>query len=123
MRLLANENIPGSIVDALRGAGHDIAWVRTEAPGITDSEVLALANAQQRLLLTFDKDFGELAFHSGIQPPLGVLLFRFALTSPETAARTVLSALQSQANWEGHFSVIEETRIRMRPLPTKSGKA
>ena len=41
MRLLANENIPGSVVSALQAAGHDVVWIRTAAPGATDPEVLA----------------------------------------------------------------------------------
>jgi predicted nuclease of predicted toxin-antitoxin system len=61
MRLLANENIPGVAVTALVAEGHDVAWVRTAAPGIADFEVLAWAARESRILLTFDNDFGELA--------------------------------------------------------------
>lgn len=43
MRFLANENFPADAVEALRAAGHDILWIRTEAPGITDPEVLRCA--------------------------------------------------------------------------------
>jgi hypothetical protein len=41
MRFLADENFPGDAVTALRAAGHDVLWIRTDAPGITDQEVLA----------------------------------------------------------------------------------
>jgi hypothetical protein len=41
MRLLADENFPGDAVTALRAAGHDVLWIRTDAPGITDQDVLA----------------------------------------------------------------------------------
>jgi predicted nuclease of predicted toxin-antitoxin system len=61
MRILANETFPGEAVDALRDRGHDVAWVRTDTPGSTDIEVLARAQAEGRLLVTLDKDFGELA--------------------------------------------------------------
>jgi len=60
MRLLANENIPGDAVTALRAAGHDVAWVRSDAPGSSDRDVLAPAMSENRILLTFDKGFGEL---------------------------------------------------------------
>ena len=43
MRFLANEDVPGDVVAALEGAGHDIVWVRTVAPGSKDEDVLALA--------------------------------------------------------------------------------
>ena len=62
MNLLANENFPGPAVTALRNAGHDILWVRTEMPGTEDSEVLRRAQQDARVLITFDKDFGDLAY-------------------------------------------------------------
>src|SRR5436309_2206170 len=61
MRFLANENFPGAAVKALVAAGHDVVWVRIAAPGTTDPDVLAWAGREERILLTFDKDFGELA--------------------------------------------------------------
>lgn len=61
MRLLANENIPSVVVIALRAVGHDVAWVRVDAPGSSDADVLARAVRELRILLTFDKDFGALA--------------------------------------------------------------
>lgn len=61
MRFLADENFPGAAVGALRAMGRDISWVRALSPGMTDPDVLAWALREQRVLLTFDKDFGELA--------------------------------------------------------------
>jgi predicted nuclease of predicted toxin-antitoxin system len=61
VRLLANENFPGDAVAALRRLGHDVAWVRTDAPGSKDPEVLQRAVQEERVLVTLDKDFGELA--------------------------------------------------------------
>jgi predicted nuclease of predicted toxin-antitoxin system len=65
MRILADENFPGDAVTALREQGHDVLWIRTDAPGISDHEVLTHAQAEARILITFDKDFGELAFRFG----------------------------------------------------------
>ena len=61
MRFLANENLPGAAVAALKAAGHDFAWVSAVAPGAVDRDVLAWAAREERILLTFDEDFGELA--------------------------------------------------------------
>jgi uncharacterized protein with PIN domain len=61
-RLLADENIAASLVRALREDGIDVSYVAELASGITDDEVLDLAKAEARLLLTEDKDFGELVF-------------------------------------------------------------
>ena len=66
MRLLANENFPLRAVEALRLAGEDVVWVRTESPGISDHDVLARAVSEDRVLITFDKDFGELAVRHGL---------------------------------------------------------
>ena len=83
MRLLAHENFPGRAVEALRSRGHDVTWVRTDLPGASDREVVARAMAESRLLLTFDKDFGELTFRLGVPASCGIVLFRIAPASPE----------------------------------------
>ena len=71
MRFLANENFPGDAVAALRSGNHEVAWVRTESPGSTDKDVLARAMLERRVLLTFDKDFGELAWNVGLPADCG----------------------------------------------------
>ncbi|WP_287661640.1 DUF5615 family PIN-like protein [Microcystis sp. M049S2] len=75
MRFLANENFPLDAVEALRQNGHDVLWIRVESPGISDREVLSRAQAENRILLTFDKDFGELAFRSRLPASVGIILF------------------------------------------------
>ena len=65
MRLCANENLPEDCVLRLRQDGHDVLWIREVAPGSPDSAVLARAHAEDRLLITCDKDFGELVFKRG----------------------------------------------------------
>ena len=117
MRLLANENFPGKAVEALRLAGHDVLWIRESHRGISDVQVLAIATVQGRLLLTFDKDFGELAFHSKLPAVSGVVLFRIRKQSPEYVASRAVQVLASRSDWAGHFSVVEDDRIRMTPLP------
>ena len=57
MRLLADENFPLPTVEAPRRAGHDVFRVRTDAPGTADAALLELAEADNRVLLTLDKDF------------------------------------------------------------------
>ncbi len=58
-RLLANENVPGDVVAALLVDGHDVVWMQQVGPASSDETVLALALTEGRVLLTFDKDFGE----------------------------------------------------------------
>ncbi len=123
MRLLANENFPGDAVDALRQRGHDVAWTRTDAPGSSDPVVLARAMAEARVLITFDKDFGELAYHAGLPATCGVVLFRISPDSPSRVARAAVAVLESRHDWSGHFSVVEEHRVRMALLPPTPGPA
>jgi predicted nuclease of predicted toxin-antitoxin system len=120
VRLLANENFPRLAVEALRSRGHDIFWVRTDAPGISDREVLERAAADHRLVITFDKDFGELAFRARVPAQDGVVLFRIPTRSPEYVADVAVAALEASVDWAGKFSVVEEDRIRSVPLPAAS---
>jgi len=117
MQFLANENFPGAAVMALREAGHDVFWVRESSPGISDEMVLAAATRFGRLLITFDKDFGELAFRSFLPASSGVVLFRIRKQSAEYIAKRAVEILAGRQDWAGHFSVIEDDRIRMTPLP------
>ena len=64
MRFLANENVPGPAVAALRERGHDVAWIKESMPGAGDPAVLAPAQAEQRVVVTSDTDFGEPANRS-----------------------------------------------------------
>ena len=117
MRLLANENVPTEAVEVLRSEGHDVLWIRTASPGSPDQVFLARAVAESRALLIFDKDFGELAFRSRLPATCGILLFRIRQVSGDYIARHVAGALRSRSDWTGYFSVIDETLVRMTPMP------
>ena len=116
MRILANENFPGEAVEALRAAGHDVLWVTTNSPGISDREVLAIAVSESRFLMTFDKDFGELAHRSGLPGIPGILLFRVSPSSPSRIAELAVSVLGSGIDLTRRLAVVEENRIRTVPL-------
>jgi predicted nuclease of predicted toxin-antitoxin system len=117
MQLCANENLPESCILRLRQDGHDVLWIREAAPGISDPAVLDRARKENRLLITFDKDFGELVFRRGAKASLGIVLFRIAQPSASVVAARVAAILASRDDWSGNFSVVEESAVRMRPLP------
>lgn len=117
MRLCANENLPEDCILQLRKAGHDVLWIREAAPGSPDAAVLARAHAENRLLVTFDKDFGELIYKAGAKAAVGIILFRIPQPSASAVAAKVSAVLSSRSDWAGHFSVVEEFTLRMRPLP------
>jgi predicted nuclease of predicted toxin-antitoxin system len=120
MRFLANENMPGDAVTALAAAGHDVVWVRTAAPGSDDKEILAWAIRDNRVLLAFDQDFGELAWRAGLPASCGIVLFRIPMPAAMNVGTTIAARLSERADWVGHFSVIQPGRIRMRLLPGSS---
>jgi len=116
MRFLANENFPGAAVAALKAAGHDVVWIRIVAPGAADREVLAWAEREERILQTFDKDFGELARGATLPPMCGVVLLRVPMPKADEAGERLAALISARDDWAGCFSVVEPGRVRMRPL-------
>jgi predicted nuclease of predicted toxin-antitoxin system len=121
MQFLANENFSLDAVTALRNDGHDEIWIRTDAPGSRDVDILRRAVAENRILLTFDKDFGDLAFQFGLTATCGIVLFRLRAQSSAALAALVAAAIRSRTDWAGNFSVVEPSRIRVRALPAPPG--
>ena len=116
MRFLADENFPGAAISALVAAGRDVVWIGLAAPGSSDSEVLEFAIREQRILLTFDKDFGELARASSLPPTCGVILLRIPMPGPDATGQMLADLILARDDWAGHFSVIEPGRIRLGPF-------
>jgi predicted nuclease of predicted toxin-antitoxin system len=111
---LADENIDQCIVDRLRVEGHDVLCVADLDPGIDDEEVLALARDGERVLITSDKDFGELVFRQG-RAAAGVLLLRLAGLDPAGKAEAVASAVRDHADeLRGAFAVVSPGLVRIR---------
>jgi predicted nuclease of predicted toxin-antitoxin system len=118
MRFLANENFPVPSVRQLRVAGYEIAAIIEDSPGIADTEVLARAVAEERVILTFDRDYGELIYRLGLSPPSGVIYLRYQPLSPTEPAEQLLVLFQTEElQFEGRFTVVERSQIRQRPLP------
>lgn len=118
MRLLVNENVTGTVIQELRQRGHDVLSVKESMRSETDAVILARAQAEQRIVVSHDKDFGELAFRSQLSATCGVILFRLSGSDRDADNARILEALESQSDWAGHFSVVTDDRIRMRPLPS-----
>jgi predicted nuclease of predicted toxin-antitoxin system len=114
VRFLANENFPGKAVEHLRAAGHEVVWVRTDSPGSADDVVLSKAAREGFVLLTFDKDFGELAWRTKLPKSGGIVLFRIPMPAPDRIGDALCHLLTSRDDWRGRFSVIEPGRVRMR---------
>ncbi len=121
MRFLADENFPLSSVRVLSSAGHDVAAVVLESPGVPDDHILEWAAREGRILLTFDRDYGRLLYRRGAAAPGGILYFRFVPFSPEEPAQYLLALLERpEPSLPGMLTVAERDRVRQRPLPGTS---
>jgi hypothetical protein len=116
VRFLADENMPGAVLQALTSAGHDVEWVRLNAPGMVDAEVLAWAIQEDRVLLTFDKDFGDIARAQQRSDAWGVILFRIPMPNIAEVGPAITAIIGSRDDWIGHFSVVEPGCVRMRAI-------
>src|SRR6185312_1832763 len=104
------------LVASLRDAGHDVLYITEHAVGLSDLDVVELATRERRLLLTEDKDFGDLAFRRGKAAP-GIVMMRIASESPHSLEERLMSAIdQYGERLFGQYLVIEEGRFRSRPL-------
>ncbi|MBP6012260.1 MAG: DUF5615 family PIN-like protein [Alphaproteobacteria bacterium] len=117
MRFLADQNFSRRAILALRASGHDVAWIEEDAPGASDDVLLATAQAGRRIILTFDKDFGEPAYHARLPASCGIILFRLPLQRTPQGSAWLATLINARDDWSGRFSVIEPGRIRTRDLP------
>jgi predicted nuclease of predicted toxin-antitoxin system len=116
MRLSADACIAGSLVRALRDAGHDVNYAMEGPPGVPDTQILADAFAEGRLLLTEDHDFGGLAVREN-RPTCGIVLIELYGLSDERRNQRVLSVLAlGDAELANRFTVIEPSRTRSRMI-------
>jgi predicted nuclease of predicted toxin-antitoxin system len=114
MNLLADENIDAAVVYRLREAGHMVVYVAEVSPSITDDDVLLRASSQQSVLITADKDFGEMIFRQG-QTHAGVVFLRLAGLTPVAKAEVLVRALRThEAELSGAFTVVSPGSVRIR---------
>lgn len=111
----ANENFPAPSIQILRQNQLDVESILETSPGISDPEVIRRAIEGHRIILTFDKDYGELIFRYANTNPPAVVFFREKGQSPTIAAQALLHLLeQSAIQLEHAFTVIEVNGIRQR---------
>lgn len=119
MKFLADENIPRQAILSLRQSGRDVLSVQEISPGMKDIAILELAVRENRILLTFDKDFGHLVFHKKLPAPIGIVLFRFVPQSPSYTIQKIVDFFSQSPIEENHFIVVEDSYIRMVALHEK----
>ncbi len=115
MNFVADESVDAQVVLALRGDGHEVISIAENDPGIADESVLSLSHQAQAILLTADKDFGELVFRRG-RLHCGVLLYRLAGQSSSAKAALVVQAVQQHQEElkRQTFCVLTPRTLRVR---------
>lgn len=117
MRFVADENIPLPAVQLLRAAGMDVESIAELKPGSPDEQVLAYAREQGQVLITCDRDFGELVYHRGAPVPTGIIYLRLPQNDVLLPARAIIElAKRPEILLEGRFTVIDSDKVRQRPL-------
>ena len=116
MNLLADEGVERQVVERLRRDGHTVMYIAEMEPSIPDDVVLERANKITALLVTADKDFGELVFREHRLSSGGVVLVRLAGLSAERKAEIVSKVFEERGSEFVHaFTVISPGRVRIRP--------
>jgi predicted nuclease of predicted toxin-antitoxin system len=116
MKLLANENFPKASVLLLRRLGYDIISIGEDNPSITDDAVMQIAETEQRIILTFDRDYGELIYKYNYKPQQGVIYLRLEIYSPEEPGKYIhelLSVLKIETS--KRLTVFNGKNLRQRP--------
>ena len=114
MNLVADESVDKPIVDRLRDDGHEVWYITEMSPSITDDSVLQCANERQALLITADKDFGEMVYRQGLIHG-GVVLLRLTGLTATTKAVIASKVFADHASeFIGAFSVIAPSIVRIR---------
>lgn len=116
MRFLADENVSRHVINRLRAAGFEIVSISETSPGIPDKDVLGVAESEECILITEDRDFGELVVRQRLDVR-GLILLELDRLSNSAEAETVASVVSTHADkLIGNLLVIEPGRIRIRPL-------
>lgn len=114
LKFLADESLEYSIVLWLRESGYDVLSIAEDFPSVKDEKVLQKANQEDRLIITNDKDFGNLVFLNKLSNK-GVVLLRFRTEKVETKIKFIKTFLKNYSDKiVNKFTVVDETKIRIR---------
>jgi predicted nuclease of predicted toxin-antitoxin system len=116
VHLVADESCDFSVVVGVRVAGHDVTSIMELMSGVNDEKVIELAASERRLLLTEDKDFGQLVF-AAAKKNSGVILIRYPARARSTLVGAVVKLLSDRGDaLYSRFVVLEPGRVRVTQL-------
>jgi predicted nuclease of predicted toxin-antitoxin system len=117
MRFLANENYPFPSILLLREKGYDVKSIAENSHGISDDQVINIALEENRIILTFDRDYGELIFKYAPTRKPSVVYYRTKGRTPKEAGEILINlVLQDSFQFENLFTVIDDNHICQRKM-------
>jgi len=117
LSFVVDESTGRTVVDFLRDRGYRVLSIIEYDPGAKDANIIQRAYDEHRILITNDKDFGELIFRHKY-PAIGFILLRLKDESPENRVRVVDAVLERWgASLEGYAVTATDSKIRRRSLP------
>jgi len=115
MKLLANENFPLTSVNYLKSKNFDVKPIGVENPSIKDREVIDIAIQEQRTILTFDRDYGELIFKHNYKPEKGVIYLRLDEFEPDEPGKLIEELInKNEIDFTNALTVVDKNGIRQR---------
>ena len=119
MNLIADESVDFGIISGLRKGGFEIYAIIEESPGITDQEVIEIAISRNGLLITEDKDFGELTYRLKHKHK-GILLIRLSDIPRKERINLVIELIKKYSDkLENKFSVLTKKGLRIKTAQNK----
>lgn len=113
MRFVVDECTGPAVASWLRGSGHDVVSIYDDAPRMLDEDILPLAVREDRIIVTNDKDFGDLVFAKGIAHR-GVILLRLTNERAPSKIAAIARVLEAHEDrMAGSFVVVTETGIHI----------
>lgn len=117
MKVLVDECCPRAIAERLRSGGHDVRYAAEQDSAARDIELLAIANAEDRIIVTEDHDFADLVVRD-LNPAPGLIILFLPQLTPDRRAERLMDILATDAfDAKGQLIVIEPSRVRLRKLP------
>jgi predicted nuclease of predicted toxin-antitoxin system len=118
LKLVIDESVGHPIIERLRHEGYDIQAIEDAAPGADDTIVLDIATRSGGILMTEDKDFGDLIYQRHLPLGAGVILLRLEGMPTADKCDHIAAVMHSRgAEMTGAFTVISTKLVRIRPWP------
>ncbi len=116
MKFFSQKNIPVASVQQLQSLGIDITSISEDAPDISDTEVVNIAIREERTIITYDSDYGQLIFKYGYKPTSGVIFLRLQPQNPQHPAEIIENLVASnKVSFANALTVIDYNGIRQKP--------